>query len=162
MTRTDYDGIEIGHGVGTQAWSLGGEGSAGRQHIPIIGGAHKRQLPLKRFSIRLMQRPLSSPATACQIPRCQSRIGIARGVELRRYWVRLRPHVCQTPIDFPRGFPMTAASPPSASVQSNYLAVREAWLNRRKEQILDPERPIIDPHHHLWDRHGWRYLLDDL
>jgi len=57
---------------------------------------------------------------------------------------------------------MTAASPPSASVQSNYLAVREAWLNRRKEQILDPERPIIDPHHHLWDRHGWRYLLDDL
>jgi len=57
---------------------------------------------------------------------------------------------------------MSAASPPSASVQSNYLAVREAWLNRRKEPILDPERPIIDPHHHLWDRHGWRYLLDDL
>ena len=21
--------------------------------------------------------------------------------------------------------------------------------------------PIIDPHHHLWDRPGWRYLLDD-
>jgi len=20
----------------------------------------------------------------------------------------------------------------------------------------------LDPHHHLWDRHGWRYLLDDL
>ena len=22
--------------------------------------------------------------------------------------------------------------------------------------------PIIDPHHHLWDRPGWRYLLDEL
>jgi L-fuconolactonase len=22
--------------------------------------------------------------------------------------------------------------------------------------------PIVDPHHHLWDRPGWRYLLDDL
>jgi len=30
------------------------------------------------------------------------------------------------------------------------------------EPILEPELPIIDPHHHLWDRHGWRYLLDEL
>jgi L-fuconolactonase len=22
--------------------------------------------------------------------------------------------------------------------------------------------PIVDPHHHLWDRPGWRYLLDEL
>jgi predicted TIM-barrel fold metal-dependent hydrolase len=22
--------------------------------------------------------------------------------------------------------------------------------------------PIVDPHHHIWDREGWRYLLDDL
>ena len=57
---------------------------------------------------------------------------------------------------------MSAASAPSASVPSNYLAVREAWLNRRQEPILDPELPIVDPHHHLWDRHGWRYLLDEL
>ena len=25
-----------------------------------------------------------------------------------------------------------------------------------------PELSIVDPHHHLWDRDGWRYLLDDL
>ncbi len=25
-----------------------------------------------------------------------------------------------------------------------------AWLNQVQEAVLDPERPIIDPHHHLW------------
>jgi len=40
--------------------------------------------------------------------------------------------------------------------------VRQDWLDRRKEPILEPELPIVDPHHHLWDRPGWRYLLEDL
>ncbi len=30
------------------------------------------------------------------------------------------------------------------------------------EEVIDPELPIIDPHHHLWDRHGNRYLIDEL
>src|SRR5262249_30827575 len=34
--------------------------------------------------------------------------------------------------------------------------------DRRKEVILAPDLPIVDPHHHLWDRPGWRYLLDEL
>jgi L-fuconolactonase len=49
-----------------------------------------------------------------------------------------------------------------AAHAANYLAVRQDWLDRRREPILEPELPIIDPHHHLWDRRGWRYLLDDL
>src|SRR5579871_14414 len=40
--------------------------------------------------------------------------------------------------------------------------VRQDWLDRRKETILEPELPIIDPHHHLWLRPGSRYLLDEL
>ena len=40
--------------------------------------------------------------------------------------------------------------------------VRQEWLDRRTEPILEPELPIVDPHHHLWIRPGWRYLLDDL
>src|SRR5713226_2102886 len=40
--------------------------------------------------------------------------------------------------------------------------IRQDWLDRRKEPVLDPELPIVDPHHHLWIRPGWRYLLDDL
>ncbi len=57
---------------------------------------------------------------------------------------------------------MSATSPPSTAFTANYLPVRQAWLDRRKEPILEPELPIVDPHHHLWDRPGWRYLLDDL
>ena len=40
--------------------------------------------------------------------------------------------------------------------------VRPEWLDRWHEEILEPDLPIVDPHHHLWDRPGWRYLLDDL
>jgi len=40
--------------------------------------------------------------------------------------------------------------------------VRADWLARRNEAALEPELPIVDPHHHLWDRTGWRYLLDEL
>jgi len=43
-----------------------------------------------------------------------------------------------------------------------YLPVRQDWLDRRSEPILEPDLPIVDPHHHLWDRPGWRYLLDEL
>ena len=28
---------------------------------------------------------------------------------------------------------------------------RPDWLRRHTEAPIDPERPIIDPHHHLWD-----------
>jgi hypothetical protein len=37
-----------------------------------------------------------------------------------------------------------------------------AWWAQRKEEILEPALEIIDPHHHLWDRNGHRYLLDQL
>jgi predicted TIM-barrel fold metal-dependent hydrolase len=32
----------------------------------------------------------------------------------------------------------------------------------RKEEIIDPARPIVDPHHHLWDRGGQRYLIEEM
>ena len=39
----------------------------------------------------------------------------------------------------------------------------DAWLaNQEKEPILEPELPIIDTHHHLWNRGGWTYLLPEL
>ena len=39
----------------------------------------------------------------------------------------------------------------------------ETWLAQVNEAALDPERPIVDPHHHLWRTHPPRpYLLDDL
>ncbi|MGB1343145.1 MAG: amidohydrolase family protein [Pseudomonadales bacterium] len=39
----------------------------------------------------------------------------------------------------------------------------DEWLDQVKEDIVDPDRPIIDPHHHLWqERRGRNYLLEDL
>jgi len=39
----------------------------------------------------------------------------------------------------------------------------EAWLAQQPpEPILEPELPIVDTHHHLWDREGHRYLLPEL
>jgi L-fuconolactonase len=50
----------------------------------------------------------------------------------------------------------------TTAAPSPYLHVRNDWLRRRREVVLEPELPIVDPHHHLWERPGWRYLLDDL
>jgi len=43
------------------------------------------------------------------------------------------------------------------------MTEREQWLAQVREDILEPDRPIIDPHHHLWrgDRPA-PYLLEDL
>ena len=37
-----------------------------------------------------------------------------------------------------------------------------AWLNQVTEDILEPDRPICDPHHHLWDDDKNSYLLPEL
>jgi predicted TIM-barrel fold metal-dependent hydrolase len=38
----------------------------------------------------------------------------------------------------------------------------EAWLAKRPpEPILEPDLPIIDTHHHLWERGGHRYFLHE-
>ena len=39
--------------------------------------------------------------------------------------------------------------------------IREDWLALHDEPVIEPELPIIDPHHHLWDR-DTRYLFHDL
>jgi L-fuconolactonase len=45
-------------------------------------------------------------------------------------------------------------------------AKNQAWLSTVQEQALEPDLPICDPHHHLWDaRKGAlqeRYLIDEM
>ena len=42
-------------------------------------------------------------------------------------------------------------------------APNDAWLAEQpREAVLDPGLPIIDTHHHFWDRPDHRYLLDQL
>lgn len=43
----------------------------------------------------------------------------------------------------------------------NYLPVRPDWLALAPEAALEPDLPIVDAHHHLWSRPGWRFLMDD-
>ena len=56
---------------------------------------------------------------------------------------------------------MQTASPGAAI--SPHLPVRQDWLDRRREEIIEPDLPIVDPHHHLVDRpETGRYLLPEL
>ncbi|MCO6417984.1 amidohydrolase family protein [Siccirubricoccus sp. KC 17139] len=50
----------------------------------------------------------------------------------------------------------------STPAHQHQIPVREDWLATTREEVLEPGQPIIDPHHHLWDQPGWRYLLDEL
>ena len=43
----------------------------------------------------------------------------------------------------------------------NYLSVREDWLALNAEEAIEPALPIVDAHHHFYDRPGWRYLRDE-
>jgi predicted TIM-barrel fold metal-dependent hydrolase len=52
-----------------------------------------------------------------------------------------------------------ATAPQMPAVQA---PVRNDWLAKRTEEILEPELPIIDPHHHLWDKPRYTYLFPDL
>jgi len=40
--------------------------------------------------------------------------------------------------------------------------VDEAWLEQHREEIIEPQLPIVDPHHHLWSRSGSVYLFHEL
>jgi predicted TIM-barrel fold metal-dependent hydrolase len=55
-----------------------------------------------------------------------------------------------------------AASTAPASKSGLYADPREDWLALRKEEVIDPARPIVDPHHHLWDRGGQRYMIEEM
>ena len=38
----------------------------------------------------------------------------------------------------------------------------DIWLAKLQEEVLEPTLPIIDPHHHLWVRSGYTYLMPEL
>lgn len=42
------------------------------------------------------------------------------------------------------------------------MATNDEWLGSVREEIVEPDLPIIDPHHHLWDFPDSRYMLDEL
>jgi predicted TIM-barrel fold metal-dependent hydrolase len=57
---------------------------------------------------------------------------------------------------------MTQEKPEEKSTVASRSGIREEWLALDREDILEPELEIVDPHHHLWDFARHRYLLHDL
>ncbi len=55
-----------------------------------------------------------------------------------------------------------ATSIAAASNCGLYADPREDWLAQHSEEVIDPTRPIVDPHHHLWDRGGQRYMIEEM
>ncbi len=52
------------------------------------------------------------------------------------------------------------AAPPT--MPASQAPIRNDWLARHTEDILEPGLPIIDPHHHPYDRPRYTYLFPDL
>lgn len=51
----------------------------------------------------------------------------------------------------------------TAEALSLHQPVRREWLDRSREEVIEPDLPIVDPHHHLVDRpETARYLLPEL
>jgi len=42
------------------------------------------------------------------------------------------------------------------------MPIDQSWLDQVPEEALEPDVPIVDPHHHLWDYPRDRYMLDQL
>src|SRR5947199_954710 len=54
-------------------------------------------------------------------------------------------------------------TPDPATAPTPHPPVRNDWLALRQEDILEPDLPIVDPHHHLVERvNTGRYLLPEL
>ncbi|MFV3077045.1 amidohydrolase family protein [Niveispirillum fermenti] len=42
------------------------------------------------------------------------------------------------------------------------MAEQDAWLSQMREEVIEPDLPIIDAHHHMWDRPPESYQLPEL
>jgi L-fuconolactonase len=56
--------------------------------------------------------------------------------------------------------PASTGGAPKSPYNPHYPTA--AWLALRQEEIIEPGLEIVDPHHHLWDHPGNRFLLDQL
>lgn len=54
------------------------------------------------------------------------------------------------------------ADPALTGVSNRPEGDNSSWLAQVQEAVLEPDLPICDPHHHLWDFEAHRYLLPDL
>lgn len=53
-------------------------------------------------------------------------------------------------------------SPAKIEISGSYAPWRDDWLGSYTEEVLEPHLPIVDAHHHLWDRVGSVYLFEQM
>lgn len=46
--------------------------------------------------------------------------------------------------------------------KSSFTPPNHDWYEQTQEEVLEPDIPIVDPHHHLWKRPEFDYLLENL
>lgn len=71
----------------------------------------------------------------------------------RRFLAVAAASVAASAIDTRYAF--AAEDTPNMKTTSNYLPVRPEWLASGTEAAIEPEMPIIDAHHHFYERPGW-------
>lgn len=49
----------------------------------------------------------------------------------------------------------------SGNTHPQHASVRPDWLALVDEEVIRPDLPVLDAHHHLYKRDGQRYLIDD-
>jgi predicted TIM-barrel fold metal-dependent hydrolase len=60
------------------------------------------------------------------------------------------------------GSALAQAPTAAPTMPASQAPIRNDWLARHTEEIIEPGLPIIDPHHHLYDRPRYTYLFPDL
>ena len=50
----------------------------------------------------------------------------------------------------------------SMAANTGQIGPDDEWLEKLDEPVLEPGIPVVDPHHHLWLRAGYSYLMPEL
>ncbi len=51
---------------------------------------------------------------------------------------------------------------PSVPISGSYADYRADWLAMHVEEVIDPARPIVDAHHHVWDLPRPKFMFEEL
>ena len=57
---------------------------------------------------------------------------------------------------------MTKLAPEMSKQVKDQAKIGRLWLDQVKEEAIAPDREIVDPHHHRWERPRSTYVLEHL
>ncbi len=54
------------------------------------------------------------------------------------------------------------SAPAGNLAKPRHIPIREDWLALTREEVIEPDLPIVDAHHHLWDKPGSLYRAHEM